>query len=368
MTRTVVHVSDSQLFGGTEQVILQLLEGLSGRGWNCVLLHPSVQTTSPLVEGARSLGVEHCNSETLVSFSGLARLPRLIRQLRRIRPTVVHVHLTTPLACRFALIAAACARVPAVVATAHLYIDVSSKRVVAQQRVLATVVDRYIAVSKHMGARLRDRLGVPANKIRTVPNGVQLERFERRSRNGLRDRLTGGADVPVILTVARLHVQKGISFLLDAAREVPDALFAIAGDGPQRAALEQEVRARGLSERVRFLGFRNDIPDLLANSDVLVLPSLYEGMPVSVLEAMAAGKPVVATLIGGTDEAVVDGHTGFLVPPGDAPALAAAIRRVIHDRALAERLGANGRARVAAQFTAQMMTEGVADVYEEALA
>jgi glycosyltransferase involved in cell wall biosynthesis len=119
---------------------------------------------------------------------------------------------------------------------------------------------------------------------------------------------------------------------------------------------------------VRFLGFRTDVPELLANCDLVVLPSLFEGLPISVLEAMAAGKPVVATSVGGTDEAVVDGYTGLLVPPGDAPALATAIRRVIHDGALAKRLGVTSQAHIAAHFTAPMMVERVAAVYEEALA
>jgi glycosyltransferase involved in cell wall biosynthesis len=367
MPLTVVHISDSELFGGTEQIILELLETFGGRGWNCVLLRPQVQALSPLAERARSLGVEQYASQTLNGWSGLARLPHLIRQLRSIRPAVVHAHLTTPLGCRFSLIAAAVARVPAVVATAHLLIESSANRS-AQQRVLVSAVDRYIAVSKHVASRLRDGFGVPSEKISTVLNGVRLARFDHLTPNGLRDQLTGGANVPVILTVARLHPQKGLEFLLDAARQVPDALFLVAGEGPQRPALEQEARALGLGARVRFLGFRTDVPELLANCDLFVLPSLFEGLPISVLEAMAAGKPVVATSVGGTDEAVVDGDTGLLVPPGDAPALATAIRQLIHDGALAERLGAAGRARVAAHFTAQTMVEQVATVYEEALA
>lgn len=368
MSLTVVHVSDSHLFGGTERIILELLEGLGGRGWNCVLLRPQMEDGSPLVEAARSLGVEQHGFETLHGWAGLRRLPRLIHQLRALRPTVVHAHLTTPFACRFVLIAAALARVPAVVATAHLLIRESSVDRSARQRLLVWAVDRYIAVSKHVASTLRDGLGVPSSKIRTVSNGVQLARFDRLTPNRLRHHLTGGADVPVALTVARLHPQKGLEFLLDAARQVPDVVFLVAGDGPQRAALEQEACALGLGARVRFLGFRSDIPELLANCDLVVLPSLYEGLPVSVLEAMAAGKPVVATSVDGTDEVVEDGRTGLLVPPGDARALAAAIRRLIDDDALARRLGAASRAHVAAHFTAQTMVDRVANVYEEALA
>jgi glycosyltransferase involved in cell wall biosynthesis len=166
---------------------------------------------------------------------------------------------------------------------------------------------------------------------------------------------------------ARLAQQKGHRFLVEAVPKVRDAIFILAGDGPERDALEEQVRLLAVEDRVRFLGYRSDIPELLANSDALVLPSLYEGLPLAVLEAMAAGKPVVATSVGGTDEAVVDGETGFLVPPRDSDALAAAIRRVIQDDVLAQRLGANGRARVAAHFRVEAMVQQVAGVYDEVL-
>ena len=117
-------------------------------------------------------------------------------------------------------------------------------------------------------------------------------------------------DRPIVLTVARLDPQKGHRYLLAAATEVPEAVFALVGEGGERAALENQARTLGVAERVRFLGHRDDVPELLAACDLFVLPSLYEGLPLSVLEAMAAAKPVVATAIDGTTEAVVHEVTG----------------------------------------------------------
>ena len=368
MSQTVVHVSDSHLFGGTEQAILQLLEGLDRRHWRCVLLHQPMSGHSPLVEGARSLGVEHRESETLPGLRGLTLVPRLVRQLRSIRPAVVHAHLTSPLACESTLLAAAGARVPAVVATSQLFLKVLRGWPTARHRLIASTVDRYIAVSRGVARNLREELSVPARKIRMVHNAVALERFVGPTSDGTRDELTGGTSAPVALTVARLHQQKGHRFLLEAAVHIPDAVFVLAGDGPERQSLEREARVLGVSDRVRFLGHRTDIPGLLMSCDVLVLPSLCEGLPLVVLEAMAAGKPVVATSILGTNEAVVDGETGFLVAPSNSAALAAAIQRVIQDDGLARRLGANGRVRAAARFSLQSMVQQVAGVYDEVLA
>jgi glycosyltransferase involved in cell wall biosynthesis len=138
----------------------------------------------------------------------------------------------------------------------------------------------------------------------------------------------------------------------------------IVGDGPLRSQLEATAHAFRLDGAVRFLGHRDDVPRLLASADLLVLPSLYEGLPNVVLEAMRARKPVVATAAPGTTEVVIDGRTGLLVPMQDPPALAQAIRTVIEDRDLAQRLGAGGRARVESEFRADAMISRFADLYE----
>jgi glycosyltransferase involved in cell wall biosynthesis len=148
---------------------------------------------------------------------------------------------------------------------------------------------------------------------------------------------------------------------------MPPAVFLFAGDGPERPRLEATARALGIADRVRFLGHRTDVPELLALCDLFVLPSLYEGLPLSVLEAMAAARPVVASAVGGTDEAVVHGETGLLVTPASAASLCEAISSLLADRERAVRMGRAGQARATREFSVDRMVSGVVAVYEELL-
>jgi glycosyltransferase involved in cell wall biosynthesis len=263
--------------------------------------------------------------------------------------------------------AAAAARVPAIVATAHLVNDIAPLRGRITRRLAAACTGRYIAVSKGVARRLRERCSIPEEKIRLVYNGIDAERRPRHGTAGLRAQLAGHPDRPIVLTVARLDPQKGHRYLLAAATEVPEAVFALVGEGGERVALENQARTLGVAERVRFLGHRDDVPELLAACDLFVLPSLYEGLPLSVLEAMAAAKPVVATAIDGTTEAVVHEVTGILVPPADPGRLADAIRGLLTDVPLATGMGQHGRTRVSREFSLRAMIDGVTRVYDELL-
>ena len=297
-------------------------------------------------------------------------MPQFLRELRRERPSVFHAHLNWPMACKFGLLAAALARIPAVVATEQLFVEYRfplKSLVYALQQVIASGVDRYIAVSQHVARRLRQSFALSAPKLCVVPNSVFLAPFVRPVDAELRAKLIGTNARYFILTVARLDKQKGLEYLLEAAALVPETIFVLAGAGPERPALEAQTRALGLNNRVVFLGYRDDVDNLLASCDLFVLPSLFEGLPLSVLEAMAAGKPVVATAIGGTDETIIDGETGLLVPPADPAALANAIRRLLADPILSRRLGTAGRARVHQQFSAQNMVRRITEIYDEIL-
>jgi glycosyltransferase involved in cell wall biosynthesis len=172
---------------------------------------------------------------------------------------------------------------------------------------------------------------------------------------------------PVVLTLARLDRQKGLPVLLHAASLVPDAVFVIAGEGPERPALEALRTELDLEGRVQLLGQRDDVSELLARCDLFVLPSLFEGLPLSLLEAMAAGKPVIATAIAGTLEAVTDGETGLLAPPGDAAALASRIRRFLADRDFAARVALAGQIHVRQHFSPERMTGEVQALYLEVI-
>ncbi|MGE0024280.1 MAG: glycosyltransferase [Hyphomicrobium sp.] len=366
---TVVHYIDSNTYGGCERVVSLTLAGIDTRRWQPVLVHHEAPGIADFVSEIAREGVLCRTLPAMRSRGSMAMLGLLVRELAALKPAVFHAHLNWPLGCRHGLMAAKMSAVPAVVATSHLHSPIEGTRFSsAKQWVQQRAIDRYIAVSEEVKKRLLDELHVPEAKVRTVHNGMLLPDLPVPRNEELRKALAGGSDRPLVLTPARLHEQKGHRYLLEAAAHVPGALFLFAGEGPERQRLEAECRRLGLEDRVRFLGHRPDIPELLSLCDLFVLPSLYEGLPLSVLEAMSYAKPVVATAAGGTDEAVVDGVTGRLVPLRDPHALAQAMNSLLRDRETAARYGAAGRRRVEDAFSVPRMLRGVTGIYEELLA
>jgi glycosyltransferase involved in cell wall biosynthesis len=237
-------------------------------------------------------------------------------------------------------------------------------------RLLAPITDAFIAVAPSHGRHLVEHEGCPARKVRVIPNGVDVRRFRPRTPDeSLRRRLAIPRGVPVAAIVAALRPEKNHELFLQAAasirRHLPDARFLVVGDGPQRAKLEDLARQLSLHGSVRFLGTRSDVPELLALADVLVLSSRMEANPVSVLEAMACAKPVVATAVGSVPGSVLDGRTGYLVPPANAEELAARVVDLLANPDRAAAFGRAGRQRVVAQASSERMVEGYQDLIAE---
>ena len=244
----------------------------------------------------------------------------------------------------------------------------------AEHRRRIEPVDLIICVS----AGVRDSFtasGVPVDKLRVVRNGIPPHAGGSAAR--ARQRLGLDDAARIVLTTGRMIDVKGHHYLLGAVpavlEQMPDAVFVWVGGGPLEAELRERVQTLGLEDSVCFAGERNDVPDLMAAADLLVLPSLVEGLPLVVLEAMASGLPVVGTCVTGTSEAVVDGVTGRLVPPGrltgpsDASGIVAAITQVLEDPVRAAQWGAAGRAMVERDFNAARMAAETAKVYQELL-
>ncbi len=241
-------------------------------------------------------------------------------------------------------------------------------------RALTPLTDAFIAVAQRHGRYLVEQEGFPARKVRVIPNGVDLQRFcpGDAPRATIRRRLGLPPRAPLVGLVAALWTEKNHLLFLRAARVLhaaqPEVHFAIVGDGPERAKLEQAARAAQLDACVHFLGSRDDIPDVLAALDVFTLTSHSEANPVSILEAMASGLPVVATDVGSVSESVLPGRTGFLAAAGDAAGLAASWQQLLEQPALAHRLGASGRERVAQNWSLEGMVDGyqdlIAEIYE----
>jgi glycosyltransferase involved in cell wall biosynthesis len=193
-----------------------------------------------------------------------------------------------------------------------------------------------------------------------IPNAVDVDAIPQARRDG---------DPPLVVAVGRLAEPKDALTLVRALAAVPGRAFGalLVGDGPDRPAVEAEVRRLGLRDVLTLTGTRDDVPALLAQADVFALSSRSEGAPLSILEAMAAGLPVVASRVGGVPELVVDGETGLLVPPGDPAALAAALGRLVADAGLRDRLGAAGRQRAQRCFDVRRQRREHLDCYAREL-
>jgi glycosyltransferase involved in cell wall biosynthesis len=240
-------------------------------------------------------------------------------------------------------------------------------------KLLTPITDAYIGVAAPHGQHLIEQEGFPPHKVRVIPNGVDVDQFSPwTDGTTVRRELGIAADAPVAGIVAALRPEKNHRQFLQAAaavrREIPDAQFLIVGDGPERAPLEALTRELDLTKAVHFVGSRSDIPQLLAAMDVFVLTSRMEANPVSILEALATGKPVVAPNVGSIPESVIEGQTGNLTPPLNAEATASALINLLADPDLAHRLGTNGRQLVESRFSLDAMVQGYEDLIEGILA
>jgi glycosyltransferase involved in cell wall biosynthesis len=368
MKSVAVYVHSSEL-GGAEQSTLTLLRHLDRSRWSPTLIHHAAPALAGMLEETARLGVpDLVVPEIPDGWLGLRRCAAFSRVLRDRGFDVFHAQLTWPLSAKFALAAAAAARIRAVVATVHSYPEFTMTRTTAiQQRVLGHAVGCYIAVSRDLAEKLHARMRWSRERIVVVYNATEVPSEQRSVDPRLRAELAGPHGRPVVLAMARLVRDKGLDLLVEAAAALPHAQFVIAGDGPARSALAAQVSELALDGRVKLLGWRTDTAALLAAADLFVLPSRNEALGVSALEAMAAGKPVIATAVGGVPEAVCDGETGLIVPPGDSQALAGAISALIADPARCERFGAAGRKRVRERFSTCAMATAVEGVYERLL-
>jgi len=230
-------------------------------------------------------------------------------------------------------------------------------------RLLAPLTDAFIAVARPHARYLAEREGCPASKVRVIPNGVDTERFKPRPADpSLRAELRIAEGSPVAGIVAALRPEKNHALFLEVARlvrqEIPSAQFLVVGDGVERDKLERLAIELEISSAVRFLGTRHDVPEVLSLLDVFVLTSHMEANPVSVLEALACGKPVVAPAVGSVPETVLEGETGYLAEPGNAQQIAERVILLFRDPAQAAEMGQRGRRNVVDHWSCQRMVEG----------
>ena len=240
-------------------------------------------------------------------------------------------------------------------------------------RLASSRVSGFVAVSDEVENSMLRVFGPIQDKVTVICNGVDVKRYQRPvNRVAVRRSLGLEDQAKLMSVVATFKEQKGHRYLVEAMTSIvpqhPNAHVLFIGDGDLRADLEQQVKAANLEDHIHFLGSRSDVADLLLASDFFILPSLWEGLPMALLEAMSAGLPIVASEVSGTIQAMIPNETGLLVPPGDSQQLAQAILRLLDNPQEAQTMGRAAKARVEANFSAHKQAEEHLVLYERLLA
>ncbi|MBI4266350.1 MAG: glycosyltransferase [Acidobacteria bacterium] len=359
-----LHIDTARTWRGGQSQVLYTVLGLRAMGHRAALVaHPEGELLRRLREGHDLIPLAPRNE---IDLAAAWRLSRVLKQLR---PDVVHAH--DPHAVAMASTALSMASPtprPALVASRRIEFRIAHN---SFSRWKYSQVDRFVANS---GA-IRDRLvadGIPRDTIAVVNEGVDVERIVRLTAANVHAAFYLPTHAPVVGNVAALVPHKGQQHLIDAAalvvHDVPDARFVIVGDGELREALERHIREKHLERHVFLAGFRSDVLELTKGFDLFAMSSVSEGMCTALVDAMAASKAAVATAAGGIPEVMVDGETGFLVPPRDHRAMAAKIVVLLQNGALRTQMGEAALRRARERFTVERMVEGTAAVYDSVTA
>jgi glycosyltransferase involved in cell wall biosynthesis len=347
--------------GGAERQLVELATGLDRERFSVSVL--CVVAGGPLADELTSAGV----AVAVFDSRNPVELLRLVAHVRREAPAIVHSFLFG--SNIVATFAATLARTPVVITSRRSlgFFKDGRPHYDLLQGLANRFTDVVIANSEAVRADTLKREHLEGSKVRVIYNGVGVDRFAHpRNLDAIRSELLRNEPGPLVVVVANLIDYKGLAYFVDAWREVlkavPAARAVVVGEGPARGKLE--ARAADIAHAIRFAGSRSDVPAILSGADLVVQSSLYEGFPNAVIEAMAAGRPVVATAVGGTVEAIVDETTGLLVPPRDAAPIAAAIVRVLRDADLGARYGSAGRRRIEKEFSVPHMIERYSALYE----
>jgi glycosyltransferase involved in cell wall biosynthesis len=379
--------TDRQLFqpAATQPTVCQVLHGLRTGGAEVLAarlarqLQHSYRFVFVCLDELGNLGEElRAEGFTVATLGRRAGIDLrcallLARFVRRQRVDLLHPHQYTPFF--YSLMARALSRRVPVLFTEHgrHFPDYRRVKRVIANRLLLGPRDRVVGVGQAVREAVIRNEGIPADRVEYVYNGIDLRPYAHRAeRHEVRRELGVGLQDLVMIQVARLDYLKdhatAIRMLQRVASRRPDARLVLVGEGPERAKIEQEVYQRGVSERVHFLGLRADVPRLLRAADVLVLTSISEGIPLTLIEAGAAGLPVVSTDVGGVGEVIERDVTGLLAPARNDASLAQHILRLADDSALRRRMGEAGLRRVRECFSEEQMHAGYLRLYQEMLA
>jgi glycosyltransferase involved in cell wall biosynthesis len=359
----ILHVIPSLALGGAEQMAAHLMIGLS-RSHIVGAVGLFEEADNPVERRLAEAGIPKWHLNKRSGFD-----PRMFGSLRRIfrdfRPDVVHTHMATQ---RYVFPLLLTNRVAAALHTVHSLAEYETD---AFGRLINWFAFRNqvlpVGVSQEVSASVERVYGLECKGV--ILNCIPVEQYQgsNEDRDLWRDREGIERDAIVFTCVGRLELPKNPSLLLEAFRELNDsrAHLVLSGDGSLREQLQSYARAHKLCDRVHLIGKQNDVPSVLAASDVFVLGSNWEGNPLAVMEAMAAGLPVIATQVGGIPELVRSGDQGLLVPAGDRTEFAAAMRTLLNDVQMRRAMGRAARTRAMREFRVERMVEGYENLYRE---
>ncbi len=367
----VLHVIESMHVGGAQSLVLEHLRH-AGPGFEASVC--ALNRGGPAFDAAggpdrRAFLLEKGRAHPLLGRLDAVR--RLAAWMRSESVDVVNGH--NPVGALYSAAAARLAGVPVLVRTEHSlhYAGRHSPVYPALEAALGGMAQRVICVCDAVRESHRGRLRWASDRFVTIANGISTAPA-CRPRAEVRAELGIGGDEPLVLAVGSLTPHKAQHVLIDAFQRlrttVPAARLVLVGEGPLRGALEARAREHGLGDRLRFLGARTDVPDLMNAADAFALSSVREGLSITLLESMRAARPAVATCVGGTPETMVDGETGRLVPMNDPVAMAESLAALLGDADVRERMGRCAHERWAERFTAERMVRETEQLYLEVLA
>jgi glycosyltransferase involved in cell wall biosynthesis len=377
----VLRIIARLIIGGPSFHVINLNKGLDPHNFESLLVcgteNAGEQSLMDLAfaQGIKPVVISEMVAEASLKPRDLKALYKLYCLLRRQRPDIVHTH--TAKAGFLGRLAARLAKVPIVVHTYHGHIlhgyhsSFKTNLLRRMEKSLAHITDCIIAVSTEVKRDLVAYGVSSPEKIMVIPLGLELEPFLNCAahRGELRHELGIDDSAPLIGIVGRIVPIKNHRLFLDAALHVADqnprVRFVIVGDGPLRPEMERYAYELGIANRVIFTGWRRDLQRIYADLDVLAVSSINEGTPVSAIEAMAAGRPVVATCVGGMPDLITEGEAGYLVPAEDAKALATAVASLLKDPKASRQMGQRARAVVKERFAAQRLITDMERLYQE---